>query len=156
MMNEIIVGAGYSYLDTKAKTYDSAKELLQDVVIDGMAHHKANFFATWGHRFTPAYRLSLGIYGKMSTKRYYQINGNGKGYQIWKLSTAHELGKSKRVSYRLEAGIDNIFNYVDRTYHGLHVGITTPGTTIFASFAVKFSQGKKPRKIGRASCRERV
>lgn len=143
MTNEITVGAGYSYLDTKAKTYDSAKELLQDVVIDGMAHHKANFFATWGHRFTPAYRLSLGIYGKMSTKRYYQINGNGKGYQIWKLSTAHELGKSKRVSYRLEAGIDNIFNYVDRTYHGLHVGTTTPGTTIFASFAVKFSQGKK-------------
>ena len=47
------------------------------------------------------------------------------------------------MKYRVEAGIDNIFNYVDRTYHGLHLGTTTPGTTVYASFSIRFNQGKK-------------
>lgn len=140
---ELTMGAGYSYLDTKAKVYNTTKDILQDVVIDGMAHHKANCYITWGHRFKPYYQMGIGIYGKMSTKRYYQINGNGKGYQIWRLSTNHEFGQSKKINYRLEAGVDNIFNYIDKTYHGLHLGTTTPGTTIYAAFAIKFSQGKK-------------
>ncbi|MDE5549780.1 MAG: hypothetical protein K2I99_00265, partial [Bacteroidaceae bacterium] len=44
---------------------------------------------------------------------------------------------------RVEAGIDNIFNYVDRTPHGLHLGTNTPGTTFYATLSVRFSQGKK-------------
>ena len=79
----------------------------------------------------------------MSTKRYYQVDGNGKGYQIWKIATSHQFGKSGKTSYRLEAGVDNIFNYVDRTPHGLHLGTTTSGTTVYAAFTVKFQQGKK-------------
>ena len=47
------------------------------------------------------------------------------------------------MSYRLEAGVDNIFNYCDRTPHGLHLGTTTPGTTVYASFTIRFNQGKK-------------
>lgn len=47
------------------------------------------------------------------------------------------------MKYRIEAGIDNIFNFVDRTPHGLHLGTTTPGTTIYATFTVRFSKGKK-------------
>lgn len=140
---EITVGAGYSYLDTDAEVYNTTKDRLENVVIDGMAHHKANIFGSWGHKFSNDYRLGIGIYGKMSTKRYYQTNGNGKGYQIWKLSTTHDFGHSKKMTYRLEAGMDNIFNYVDRTYHGLHLGTTNPGRTIYASLTIKFSQGKK-------------
>jgi outer membrane receptor for ferrienterochelin and colicins len=79
----------------------------------------------------------------MSTKRYYQINGNGKGYQIWRLSTTHDFMSSKTTSYILEAGIDNLFNYIDKTPHGLHLGTTTPGTTIYATFTIKFAKGKK-------------
>jgi outer membrane receptor for ferrienterochelin and colicins len=52
---------------------------------------------------------------------------------------------SKKWLFRLEAGIDNIFNYVDRTYHGLHLGTTTPGRTIYGTLTVRFSQGKKLR-----------
>lgn len=142
-IDELTIGLGYSYLDTQAKVYDTTHERLTDVVIDGMAHHKGNFFAAWGHRFSPSYRLGLGIYGKMSTKRYYQTNGNGKGYQIWRIATTHDLFSSQTMTYRIEAGVDNIFNYVDRTYHGLHLGTTTPGTTIYASLVVRFSKGKK-------------
>ena len=142
-LREFTFGLNYSYLDTDANIYDTHHERMKQVVIDGMAHHKANVFATWNHAFSTLYHLGVGIYGKMSTKRYYQLNGNGKGYQIWKLTTTHELAGKKHMKYLIEAGVDNIFNYVARTDHGLHLGTTTPGTTLYASFTIRFSQGKK-------------
>ena len=132
-------GGSYSYLDTKAHQYDSDHDVMQEVTIDGMAHHKANWYVTWNHDFSKLYHLGIGIYGRMSSKRYYQIDGNGKSYQIWRLATTHQFGKN----LRLEAGIDNIFNYIDKTPHGLHLGTTTPGTTVYASLTVRFNKGKK-------------
>ncbi|MGM9699728.1 MAG: TonB-dependent receptor plug domain-containing protein [Prevotella sp.] len=136
-------GGGYSYLDTDANVYDTTHDKLVNVTIDGMAHHKGYVFATWNHQFSPSYKLGIGIYGKLSTKRYYQLNGDGKGYQTWRLTTTHDLGNSRTMAYRIEAGIDNIFNYVDRTPHGLHLGTTTSGTTLFASLSIRFTKGKK-------------
>ncbi|MBR6841429.1 MAG: TonB-dependent receptor [Prevotella sp.] len=140
-----LVGASYSYLDTDAKKYDTTHDRLVDVVIDGMAHHKGSWFATWNHEFSSKYNMGLGLYGRMSSKRYYQINGDGKGYQIWRFTTNHEFPVSKKWLFRVEAGVDNIFNYVDRTYHGLHLGTTNPGRTIYGSLTVRFSHGKKLR-----------
>ena len=145
-----LVGASYSYLDTDAKKYDTTHDRLThdrlvDVVIDGMAHHKGSWFATWNHEFSSKYNMGLGLYGRMSSKRYYQINGDGKGYQIWRFTTNHEFPVSKKWLFRVEAGVDNIFNYVDRTYHGLHLGTTNPGRTIYGSLTVRFSHGKKLR-----------
>ena len=140
---EFMFGLGYSYLDTDAHQYDSNHDKMREVTIDGMAHHKGNFMATWGHRFTPGYRLSAGLYGRMSSKRYYQDDGNGKGYQIWRIATTHDVGHWRSVSLRVEAGVDNIFNYCDRTPHGLHLGTTTPGTTVYGSLTLRFTQGKK-------------
>ena len=129
----------YSYLDTEANQYDSEKEIMRKVTIDGMAHHKANVYATWNHDFSKLYRLGIGIYGRLSSKRYYQIDGDGKGYQLWRLSTTHQIGKI----WHIDAGVDNIFDYVDRTPHGLHLGTTTPGRTIYASLTVRINEGKK-------------
>ena len=140
-----MLGASYSYLDTDAKKYDTTHDRLVDVTIDGMAHHKGSWFATWNHAFSQKYNMGLGLYGRMSSKRYYQIDGDGKGYQIWRLSTNHEFPVSKKWLFRVEAGIDNIFDYVDRTYHGLHLGTTTPGRTIYGTLTVRFTQGKKLR-----------
>ncbi len=136
-------GLGYSYLDTDAHVYDADHDRLVNVVIDGMAHHRGNVFATWQHTFSPAYHMSIGIYGRMSTKRYYQIDGNGKGWHTWRLSTTHDLGQSKKFDFRVEAGIDNILNYCDRTPHGLHLGTTTPGRTVYATLTVRFKEGKR-------------
>jgi outer membrane receptor for ferrienterochelin and colicins len=83
--------------------------------------------------------LGVGLYGRFSSKRYYQIDGDGKGYQLWRLSTTHQFGEH----FRLEAGVDNLFNYVDRTPHGLHLGTTTPGRTFYTSLTVRLNKGKK-------------
>ena len=144
-------GLGYSYLDTDAEIYDTEKDQLQKVVIDGMAHHKGTCFVMWNHAFPSRYRLGIGLYGRFSTKRYYQLNGDGKGYQLWRISTTHDLPIPKSslfralslTALRVEAGIDNIFDYVDRTYHGLHLGTTTPGRSFYASLTLNFNQGKK-------------
>ncbi|MBR6275993.1 MAG: TonB-dependent receptor [Prevotella sp.] len=137
-----MLGGSYSYLDTEAKQYDTTHERLTDVVIDGTAHHKGSWFAMWSHEFSRKYNMGIGLYGRMSSKRYYQIDGDGKGYQIWRMSTNHEFSAARKWLFRVEAGIDNIFNYVDRTPHGLHLGTTTPGRTIYATVTVRFAQGK--------------
>ncbi len=135
----LTAGGSYSYLDTKAHQYDSEKDVIHSVTIDGMAHHKANVYVTWRHDFSKHYQLGIGVYGRLSSKRYYQIDGDGKGYNLWRFSTTHQIGKA----LRLEAGMDNIFNYVDRTPHGLHLGTTTPGRTVYASLTIRLHQGKK-------------
>ena len=140
---ELSIGGNYSYLDTKATVYNSAKGHFQNAIIDGMAHNKWNGYANYGHRFSPCYNLGINLSTRGSSKRYYENDGNGKGFQIWRLNTTHDLGKSKTTSYRLEVGVDNIFNYRDTTPRPYHLGTTTAGTTIYASFTIKFNKGKK-------------
>ena len=155
---ELSAGAGYSYLDTDAHVYDADHDRLKKVTIDGMAHHKGNVFVTWNHRekretIDTSTEYGVGVYGRMSTKRYYQIDGDGKGYQVWRLSGHYDF--SPRFSalrsplsallFRVEAGVDNIFNYCDRTPHGLHLGTTTPGRTVYATLTVTFKEGKKTK-----------
>ena len=142
--SDMTLGGSYSYLDTKAHLYDSKHDRINEVTIDGMAHHKGNVYGTWQHRFNDAYRLGLGLYGRASSTRYYQNNGNGKPYQIWKLTSTHDLGSSKNgLIWRVEAGIDNILDYKETTPHGLHYGTTTPGRTFYCTLSIKFSKGKK-------------
>jgi outer membrane receptor for ferrienterochelin and colicins len=154
-------GGSYSYLDTEANQYDSENDRMQQVVIDGMAHHKANVYATWNHEFRGEGRevrgkrllpsLGIGIYGRMSSKRYYQIDGNGDSYQLWRMTARYSftpklfshLSPLTSHFFIIEAGMDNIFDYVDRTPHGLHLGTTTPGRTVYASLTIRFNEGKK-------------
>jgi outer membrane receptor for ferrienterochelin and colicins len=140
---EWLIGGSFSYLDTDARQYDTDHDRLRQVTIDGTARYKASWHATWNHRFSPRYKLGLGLYGRSSSTRYYQINGNGKGYQLWRLTTTHDLGHARLMTYRIEAGVDNIFNYVDTTPHGLHLGTTTPGRTVYATLTLQLHQGKK-------------
>lgn len=77
-LEDILGGLGYSWLDTDANQYDAEHDQMRQVTIDGTAHHKGNLFVTWNHRFSPDYRLSAGLYGRMSSKRHYQIDGDGE------------------------------------------------------------------------------
>ena len=94
---ELTIGGNYSYLDTKATVYNSAKGRFQNAIIDGMAHNKWNGYANYGHRFSPCYNLGVNLSTRGSSKRYYENDGNGKAFQIWRLNTTHDLGKSMVV-----------------------------------------------------------
>jgi len=144
LLKELTLNAAYSYLDTKAHLYNESSGKMREVIIDGTAHHKWSASAVYGHTFSPLYRLGVNLSTRGSSKRYYENNGDGKAFQIWRLNTTHDLGKKdKALSYRVEAGIDNILNYVDRTMHPYHLGTTSAGRTYYASFSIRFNQGKR-------------
>ena len=147
VMKGLTLNAAYSYLDTKAHLYDEKTERMNTVVIDGTAHHKWNASAMYSHTFSPSYALGISLSTRGSSTRYYQNNGNGKAYQIWRINTTHDLGKTGRMlAYRLELGVDNIFNYVDRTMRPYHLGNNTSGTTVHVTFGIKFNYGKRVKK----------
>lgn len=144
IMKDLTVGGNYAYLDTRAHVYDESHDRIKEVIIDGMAHHKWNANVTWSHRFATVYKLSAGLYAHGSSKRFYENNGDGKPYQIWRISTTHDFGKAqKALAYRVELGVDNIFNYKDMTMRPYHLGTTTSGTTVYATFGIKFNKGKR-------------
>ena len=137
------IGANYSLLDAVGNVNDEELGQMRRITIDGTAHHKGSLYATWQHRFSRDYRLGIGLYGRASSTRHYENYGDGKAYHLWRLSTTHDLGHSKKLTWRAELGIDNLLNYVDRTPHLRHLGTTTPGTTIYASLVLRFNQGNK-------------
>ena len=152
---EIAVGGSYSFLQAHGSVYDEETEQLHDIVIDGTAYHKGNLFATWRHLFRKGYRLGIGLYGRASSTRFYENYGNGKAFHIWRLSTTHDIEcraiTSRGLTLRAEAGVDNIFNYVDRTPHLRHLGTTTPGTTLYAALVIRFHRGTKVKDTSKHS-----
>lgn len=144
VIKDLKLTTAYSYLDTEANLYDASKDKMTNVVIDGTAHHKWSASAMYTHTFCPRYKLGINLSTRGSSKRFYQNNGDGKKYQIWRINTTHDLGKQgKKLAYRLELGVDNIFNYIDRTMHPYHLGNNTSGTTVYTTFAIKFNHGKR-------------
>jgi outer membrane receptor for ferrienterochelin and colicins len=147
VMKDLTLNAAYSYLDTQAHLYDAEKDRMTTVVIDGTAHHKWSASAMYSHSFSPYYALGVSLSTRGSSTRFYQNNGNGKPFQIWRINTTHDLGKQdKLLAYRVELGVDNIFNYVDRTMRPYHLGNNTSGTTVYGTFSIKFNYGKRIKK----------
>ena len=144
LLPELTLNGAYSYLNTEANLYNASTNRVKRVTIDGMAHHKWSASALYTHAFCPKYKLGVNLSTRGSSTRFYENNGNGNPFQIWRLNTTHDLGRrDRKLSYRVEAGVDNLFNYVDRTMHPYHLGTTTAGTTVYASFSIKFNKGKK-------------
>ncbi len=144
-VDDLTLGGNYSYLNTEAHQYDTSKDRLVKATLDGMAHHKWNAYATWTRQFRRPYKLGLTLSTHGSSKRYYENDGDGKPYQLWRLSTTHDIGRQGRrgMAYRLEAGVDNLFNYRDRTPHPYHLGTTSAGITVFATLRLQFRHGKR-------------
>ena len=142
-VQSLTLTGGYSYLDTEANQYDEEDHVMKHVIIDGMAHHRATVSAIWTHAWRRSnYRLGIGVYGRIQSKRYYQDDGNGKAYNLWRLNTRHQFKLGKRWNAEVNAGIDNIFNYYETTYHSLNYGTTTAGRTFYGSLMIQFGQKK--------------
>ena len=142
-VQSLTLTGGYSYLDTEANQYDEEDQVMKHVIIDGMAHHRATVSAIWTHAWRRSnYRLGIGVYGRIQSKRYYQDDGNGKAYNLWRLNTRHQFKLGKRWNAEVNAGIDNIFNYYETTYHSLSYGTTTAGRTFYGSLMIQFGQKK--------------
>jgi len=156
LTNDLTLNSAYSYLDTKAHLYDTKLEQMSTVVIDGTAYHKWSASAIYGHTFRlrnlaiTEYKLGASLSARGSSKRFYQNNGTGKAFHIWRLNTTHEFSVKRHkhsqltlYPIKLDVGVDNIFNYVDRTMRPYHLGNNTSGTTVYGTLTIRFNYGKK-------------
>lgn len=134
---DITVGGGYSFADPKAQYPDKGIHYMEYIPIDATSQHNATLNATWQHTWK-RYRLGLGVYGRYQSVRRYVEDNDADAFQTWRLNTAHTLLGMKRWTLTLNAGIDNLFNYIDRTPFGRNRATTTPGRTFYASALIKF------------------
>ena len=147
IIKDLTLTSAYSWLNTEANLYDASKDRMTSVTIDGTAHHKWSASAMYSHAFSSLYKLGINLSTRGSSTRFYQNNHDGKPFQIWRINTTHDFAvhsaKSIVHSYRVELGVDNIFNYVDRTMHPYHLGNNTSGTTVYGTLGIKFNYGKR-------------
>lgn len=137
-VKSVSLGGGYSYADPKAQ-YAQGKgaEYMEYTYIDATTCHNATLNATWKHAWKH-YQLGLGVYGLYQSTQHYMNDNNADGFQTWRINTAHSLLKMKRWSLTMNAGVDNLFNYIDRTPFGRNRATTTPGRNFYASVLIKF------------------
>ncbi|WP_195437158.1 TonB-dependent receptor plug domain-containing protein [Parabacteroides goldsteinii] len=144
LLPSLAVSGGYSYTDAKAQYTDDPDDpnYMLYTPINGTSFHNANWKIAW-NRWWNKYHLDISLYGRYQSTRFYITDGDAKGYQLWRLNTSHQVLKNKKWNVVVNAGVDNIFNYVDRTPFGRHRGTTSPGRTFYASVILKFQNKAK-------------
>lgn len=133
----IAIGGGYSFSDPKAQYPEKGKDYLKYIPIDATSQHNATLNATWQHSWK-RYRLGIGIYGKYQSRRRYVEDNDAEAFQTWRVNTAHSLLKMKNWNLTMNVGVDNLFDYVDRTPFGRNHATSTPGRNFYASLLLKF------------------
>lgn len=133
----LTVSGGYSFSDPRAQYPDQGADYMKYIPIDATSQHNATLNASWHHTWS-RYRLGLAVYGRYQSVRRYVEDNDADAFQTWRINTAHTLLVMKKWTLTLNVGVDNLFNYVDRTPFGRNRATTTPGRTVYASALVKF------------------
>ena len=131
------VSGGYSFADPKAQYPNQGANYMQYIPIDATSQHNASLNASWQHAWK-RYKLGLTVNGRYQSERRYVVNNNPEGFQTWRINTAHTLLGMKRWTMTLNVGVDNLFDYVDRTPFGRNRATTTPGRNFYASVVLKY------------------
>lgn len=144
IMPSLSMDGGYSYNNAKAQYTDDpdSKDYMRYLPIDGTAYHNATWKAEW-KRIWKNYRLAISLFGRYQSQRYYIQDGDAKPHQIWRLNTCHSLMGCKRWKVDVHLGIDNLFDYVDRTPFGYHRSTSSPGRTFYVSCVLKYQNNRK-------------
>lgn len=133
----LTVSGGYSFSDPRAQYPDQGADYMKYIPIDATSQHNATLNASWHHTWS-RYRLGLAVYGRYQSVRRYVEDNDADAFQTWRINTAHTLLGMKKWTLTLNVGVDNLFNYVDRTPFGRNRATTTPGRTVYASALIKF------------------
>lgn len=138
-VSDIVLGGGYSYSDPKAQYSGKGADYMKYIPIDATSNHNATLNASWKHTWK-GYRLAVGVYGRYQSVRRYVNDNNADGFQTWRINTAHSLLKLKKWALTMNVGVDNLFDYVDRTPFGRNRATGTPGRNFYVSALVKFKK----------------
>jgi len=138
LSSQISINTGYSYVD--------ARNLTQDIRLNGVSEHSANFKASWTKRWHSK-SLNLNVSGVYKSDRFYLEEdlkrSYAKAYQLWKFTANYKLRNIKKINLSISGGVDNLFDYVDDSPYGSHYGTLNPGRTLFAGIKLNFSNKTK-------------
>ncbi|PXY02065.1 TonB-dependent receptor [Marinifilum breve] len=135
VFSQLLFNGSYSYV--------SAKNLTQDIRLNGISEHSATWKLSWTERWNKK-KLNINLSGIYKSDRFYLEEdlerSYADAYQLWKLSSSLSINKWENFKIRITAGIDNLFDYVDDRPYGSHYGTLNPGRTIFVGLNVNFSK----------------
>lgn len=134
---DVTLSGGYSFADPKAQYPNQGINYMEYIPMDATSKHNATFHAAWQHAWK-RYRLGVGVYGRYQSTRRYVKDNNADAFQTWRINTAHTCLGMKRWTLTLNVGVDNVFNYIDRTPFGYNRATTTPGRNFYVSALLKF------------------
>lgn len=142
ILPSLALETGYSYTNAKAQYTDDPKDenYMKYLPMNATSFHNVTCRLTWSKK-----DLDISLFGRGQSTKYYITNGNGAGYTMWRINVHDRLVKAKGWTLDANAGVDNIFNYVDRTPFGRNRGTTNPGRTLFVNVLVKFQNNKDKR-----------
>lgn len=133
----ITLNGGYSFSDPRAQYPNQGIDYMRYIPVDATSRHNATWDASWKHDWK-RYGLGIGIYGRYQSTRHYVEDNDADAFQTWRVNTSHTLSGMKEWTLTLNVGVDNLFNYVDRTPFGRNRATSTPGRNFYASALVKF------------------
>lgn len=135
VFSQLLFNGSYSYV--------SAKNLSQDIRLNGISEHSATWKLSWTERWNKK-KLNINLSGVYKSDRFYLEEdlerSYADAYQVWKLSSNLSINKWENYKIRITAGIDNLFDYVDDRPYGSHYGTLNPGRTLFVGLNVNFSK----------------
>jgi outer membrane receptor for ferrienterochelin and colicins len=135
IFSQVLINGSYSYV--------SARNLTQDIRLNGISEHSATWKFTWNKRWNSK-KLNISLSGVYKSDRFYLEEDLERSYadpyQLWKFTSNLSVSKWKNYKVKITAGIDNLFNYVDNRPYGSHYGTLNPGRTLFVGLNVDFSK----------------
>lgn len=137
-----VLGGGYTFTDSKAKTKTLDKKTQQYVVtqtpVDKSVKHVANINAAWDKTWHN-YHLCITLNGHIQGERYSSTYGFAPKYQQWDLNTCHTVSM-KQFVLEPGLGVENIFNKRDTSYWNSNFSTTHPGRSVYVSLALRYKK----------------
>ena len=135
-----IIGGGYTYTDSKAKTMSldtkTQEYYITETPVDKCVKNVANVTASWDHSWKK-YHLNVNIDGHIQGERYSSTYGYAPAYSQWDFNTRHIISLRHFV-IEPGIGIENIFNKRDTSYWNSNFSTVNPGRALYVSCAFKF------------------
>jgi outer membrane receptor for ferrienterochelin and colicins len=135
LLNNWNTALNYSYVD--------AKNITENIRLNGISAHSASWNTSYKISWKK-YRIGVTLSGTYKSDKFYLEEDEEKNwaapYQLWNITTTHQIISNKGCDCKLIAGIDNLFDYVDDRPYGSHYGTLNPGRTLFAGLKLKFNK----------------
>lgn len=124
------LSAGYNYVD--------ARDVHADKPIDKSIKHTGNANLQWGHTWK-AYRLNVGLNGRIQGERFSQTYGYAPKFQLWDLNTRHTF-HLQSILLEPGIGIENLFDYRDDRPWNSNYATLSPGRAVYISLGIRFRE----------------